>query len=578
MTTRRFAVTWLLAALFLVVAGCGGSSSSTPRYTLLYLAADHGDVQGPAEQTVRAGDDGAPVTAVADLGYRFTEWSDGNTDATRQDMAVEADIEVTAHFAEMPAPTDLDAEALGYDGQAHLDWSPVPQGASYHIYVASEPIHDITDIGTLADHNRHTADAPPTHVRGLQNGREYYFVVTHVDGDNESLPGNQASATPFFAPVGGLPGSGVPACTADGERDLPCPVAGFPGQDAEFGRMAAALDGTLLKSGDGPDAFDFSRICHNGDAAGQGDCPPEPALGPAADQWGCTRDNVTGLLWEAKINHSGALRHQGNTYTWHDPDTATNGGDAGVADGGDCSGSACDTAAFVAAVNQDGLCGQQNWRLPSLHELHAIQARTPQPASGSPLPGEHFPNVPRSSLWSAASSAATPSRAWFLSFLSSTTYDRDKDGARAVMLVSGQAADGPLDEAVFTLNDDTALHQRTGQQWRRCAAGQTFDNGDCLGTAEIFTWQAALAYADSVDGWRLPNIQELFSIIDKQRALPALDTSVFRSGLSNGAFWSSTPDLGSSNSAWVVDIRSGQTNRYSTTSDTQRYVVLVRED
>ena len=68
-------------------------------YTLTYTAGANGSISGTSPQTVTAGSDGAPVTAVADPGYHFVNWSDGVTTATRTDLAVADDITVTANFA-----------------------------------------------------------------------------------------------------------------------------------------------------------------------------------------------------------------------------------------------------------------------------------------------------------------------------------------------------------------------------------------------------------------------------------------------------------------------------------------------
>ena len=64
----------------------------------------------------------------------------------------------------------------------------------------------------------------------------------------------------------------------------------------------------------------YSKIANDGsllaDAA---------VLGTGAKDWACTRDNATGLVWEVKTD-DGGLRDKDNTYSWYDPNPATNGG------------------------------------------------------------------------------------------------------------------------------------------------------------------------------------------------------------------------------------------------------------
>ncbi|WP_193258306.1 InlB B-repeat-containing protein, partial [Vibrio navarrensis] len=69
------------------------------RYTLTYLAGLGGSIDGDASQLVDEGSDGTEITAVADTGYSFVDWSDGVTTASRQELNVAADVSVTANFA-----------------------------------------------------------------------------------------------------------------------------------------------------------------------------------------------------------------------------------------------------------------------------------------------------------------------------------------------------------------------------------------------------------------------------------------------------------------------------------------------
>ena len=73
-------------------------------YTLAYTAGDHGSITGTASQTVNHGASGTEVTAVANSGYHFVDWSDTNsTSATRTDTNVTANKSATANFALTPS-------------------------------------------------------------------------------------------------------------------------------------------------------------------------------------------------------------------------------------------------------------------------------------------------------------------------------------------------------------------------------------------------------------------------------------------------------------------------------------------
>ena len=74
-------------------------------FTLKYTAGTGGRISGEASQEVVGGTYGTKVTAVAYEGYKFIRWSDGETAASRTDLA-DADLSVNAIFAKQDAPAD----------------------------------------------------------------------------------------------------------------------------------------------------------------------------------------------------------------------------------------------------------------------------------------------------------------------------------------------------------------------------------------------------------------------------------------------------------------------------------------
>ena len=67
-------------------------------FTLSYTALEGGSISGVATQTVAEGQNGVAVTAVPNKGYRFVQWSDGNTNATRTEENVTEDMAFEAEF------------------------------------------------------------------------------------------------------------------------------------------------------------------------------------------------------------------------------------------------------------------------------------------------------------------------------------------------------------------------------------------------------------------------------------------------------------------------------------------------
>lgn len=69
--------------------------------SISYVAKEGGVIEGDEAQVLVQGYDASSVTAVADDGYIFKRWSDGNTNPTRTDLAVNEDVTYTAEFVKV---------------------------------------------------------------------------------------------------------------------------------------------------------------------------------------------------------------------------------------------------------------------------------------------------------------------------------------------------------------------------------------------------------------------------------------------------------------------------------------------
>jgi hypothetical protein len=104
-------------------------------------------------------------------------------------------------------------------------------------------------------------------------------------------------------------------------------------------------------------------------------------------------------------------------------------------------------------------------------------------------------------------------------------------------------------------------------------------NGGAVGTDNGgANTQAFVASVNSVGlcgatNWRLPNKNELVSIVDFSASQPAIDSEYFPNTISSW-YWSSSPDAYSSGNAWVVNFGDGGDSRNGKSSDS--YVRLVR--
>lgn len=134
----------------------------------------------------------------------------------------------------------------------------------------------------------------------------------------------------------------------------------------------------------------------------------------------------------------------------------------------------------------------------------------------------------------------------------------------------------------FTLHDDgTLTHHVTGLMWMRCSVGQSWDGSNCIGSVSSHTWSDALNIAVSYNlanytDWRLPNRNELASLLEQRCYAPALNTGLFPNSQSDW-YWSSSPEaitLSNTNNAWIVDFYNGGV--YVSGKFNDHFVRLVR--
>ena len=246
-----------------------------------------------------------------------------------------------------------------------------------------------------------------------------------------------ALATPWVALAQTSPTSlndtGITSCY--GPNSACNPALHFK-QDAMVGRDAAArIAGSGLTTNTGK-GFSFTKISLVGAAL-----PDSAALGNTAGDWACTRDNVTGLVWEIKTTSSTDVRYKNNNYTWFNPDNSKNGGNAGEADGGFCPvAGRCDTDKYIQDLRTSGICGKTNWRLPTPKEFLNIYDLG-NPVTNVPYVLAFFPNVPSGIAyvrWTSVPDDSNSNQAW-VAFENGTIGRRSKStyNSTGIMAVAG---------------------------------------------------------------------------------------------------------------------------------------------
>ncbi len=234
---------------------------------------------------------------------------------------------------------------------------------------------------------------------------------------------------------------------------------------------------------------------------------------------------------------------------------------------------------FVAGMNRERALGFSDWRLPNRRELRSLVShQTRRPA----LPEDHpFINVFPGWYWTSTTAAIGPAHAWYVNLDGARMFHGGKDqsflvwpvrgAGNGVLPATGQsrcysdtgaviscaatAQDGEsrfgCDWPVlrFVAQGETIVDRLTGLQWRRTA--------DLDGPV---AWEQALAtvaaFNRGATRWRLPNINELESLVDCSAYGPALPAGHPFNSVRD-VCWSSTTSLYEPDWAWALYLDKG---------------------
>ena len=325
--------------------------------------------------------------------------------------------------------------------------------------------------------------------------------------------------------AGLVPDTGQNKCY-DNSVEIPCPSIGQPfyGQDATY-----AINPTS-----------YTKLDING-----------IILPDSATSWVMVRDNVTGLVWEEKQNmdntaDSANPHDADNTFIWYNSNPDTNGGNSGN------FGSGANTENFLKALNDAHFGGFSDWRLPSFKELTELVNRD----AFNPCNNQaYFPNTKSLSdwselfdYWSSDTYAWDTALAWAMNFSYSNGNKANKSTANRLVRAVRGGQSAPSDR--YVENDDgTVTDTFTGLIWEQNTSDDTL------------SWEKALAYCEELSlagntDWRLPNINELNSLVDYSRYNPAI-TPANSAIPPDARYWSSTTVAYDTENAWDVSFDYG---------------------
>ena len=265
--------------------------------------------------------------------------------------------------------------------------------------------------------------------------------------------------------------------------------------DADFGR-----DVTHPSSKNGAVGFSFTKLDNAGNK-----------LPKDTPSWACTKDNITGLIWENK-RADGSI-HDGTKQFDHKTTPVTT---------------------LVDATNSEVLCGYTDWRTPSRRELLSLVSASRRNKRLAFIDDKYFQYTAIGTYWTADRWARSDKNLayWAIGF-GSLEMDAQLYSDTTSFYARMVRSDTPYGKNGFKDDYDEIIDEATKLVWKRCVAGQTWNGNTCTGKEILMTGDDARAYSKSqseISGknWRLANYKELDSIIDTaKRTAPAIDKTYF---------------------------------------------------
>ena len=211
----------------------------------------------------------------------------------------------------------------------------------------------------------------------------------------------------------------------------------------------------------------------------------------------------------------------------------------------------------MAYCDQSSLAGYDDWRLPNSKELQSIvNYGTNSPA----IDQERFPNTKQWQYWSSSHCAFSPSwptepLKWVVNFQEGEVIYEEINNSSYVRCVRGFSH--PVIWSLENVDSGSGVvtQLRTNLMWQ---------NG-MINTQT--TWSGAIGYCEGLshggfDDWRLPNVKELYSIVDQEKGLFVYDTEAY-TDMVRDEYWTSTTVDDSPDLAWRVGFDYGFVTAYT---------------
>lgn len=119
----------------------------------------------------------------------------------------------------------------------------------------------------------------------------------------------------------------------------------------------------------------------------------------------------------------------------------------------------------------------------------------------------------------------------------------------------------------YQTRTDTVIDQSTGLEWARCSAGLHWHAGQCEGEHDLVSLETAQALAaQKGKGWRVPTVEELFTLTESACGEAPINATLFPDVLDFGEgapYWTSTPIPAMPELTYYIDFVDGAVDGHS---------------
>lgn len=352
-------------------------------------------------------------------------------------------------------------------------------------------------------------------------------------GDTAQLPNggqNSDSKPPPLGSQGGTSGTGSTLAPAAGGTmglqnapTLPMAGAGTSGAAATVTPSTAGAGATAgLRSVSPPAVTAMAPTAHTFAEWPMPDAAESSRNRPSYSTSGeIVTDNVTHLTWQRKVppHYDGCIA--GDGCSWEE------------------------AKSYCASDALAKILGPGEWRLPTKIEMESIFDET----RGEPaIDTEAFPSDPKAGFWTA-----TP-RSDMVDIYAAILVI----GFTGVVVPSQTTTSGPLQvRCVSSPMDVRAANKQydvTANTVRDLKTGLTWER---LAQDTQYSWDEANSHCRSLGaGWRMPNLKELWTVVDPTRSQPSIDPEAFPNA-PTGYYWTASPYVPRPAFEWIVNFYGG---------------------